>query len=677
MRVAQLISVVVLTLVSCSSRSPVIPSPSQQPAIPVPQPATARTAPDVELLRTLAVLATTREPTATELDDTARALASGTLTIDRYIEGLVDSKEFADHVAPLTILRQYVTLEPDGYPIPDLLKRVEGATPLYYRGEKPCAVSTAKRVRPWWNLETEVLICPNDYKPEKWTTESIPAIGIQAGVCFSANASGTPKCGCGPNLIRCFESDKHQERVMKSMRAELLDTVSWVVSHDLPAETLFTSTSTFRDRSAEYMLRVEDLHSRQVADPAAELADLAAWPETGKWAPRTERGKGQHAGLLTSPLLMQHKIDRRQRMAAFYDLMWCAEQGAAGATPEAMMSLKGNNLQVDSSGWEELAQRTLCTNCHARLDYGMQFFWGYANGYVHSYYSPKLQQQGRGPLFGGSHDDPRGTAELNPRAFAEVAVAQPEFRTCMARNVAGYVLGNHLTPPRLEEITAIAKPGSTSIKALMRASLRALVDHWGEDRKKSLALPAMPQAAAGGEIAISPALAAQLQTHCLDCHEGDSEIVDLAKPQLPRATVIAALKEVAFGRMPQNAPLVGAERSQLIDAFVAAAWTGADAATARNYFENRMLARPAYRSEVMLDLIHQRTGAPPPPIRSYERHILSHQNQVTPSVGAMAGVAAIESCRIAKKDRPRAELDACIEKAIRLENLAIDARLKP
>src|SRR5213078_388884 len=61
--------------------------------------------PDAELLRTLAVLATRREPTTAELDATRRDLGAGRLTIERHIDALIAAPEFAERVAPLVILR--------------------------------------------------------------------------------------------------------------------------------------------------------------------------------------------------------------------------------------------------------------------------------------------------------------------------------------------------------------------------------------------------------------------------------------------------------------------------------------------------------------------------------------------------------------------------------------------
>jgi hypothetical protein len=641
---------------------------------PPPPPAVSSAKLDTELLRTLAVLATRRAPTASELAETARAIETKQITLDTYIDSLLATPEFARDVAPVAILRQFLTLEGDGIPVGKPLSRVPGATPLYYLTEKPCAVKDAVKVHPWWDLSTEVLVCADAYRPEKWSTEAVAEIGLPGSSCYSIVGGTGPRCGCGPNLIRCYESEDHQQRVVDSLRAELRDTVAWVVSHDLPAETIFTSNSTFRDRNAEAQQRIEAVQFRQPTSAAANLEDLAAWPAEGKWAPRENLAPGQHAGLLTAPMLLQGQPDRRQRMAAIYDVMWCTQQNSAGAAPEAMMTIKNGSLQIDSAGWKELAQRPICTGCHARLDYGMQFFWGYQNGYLQAYFAPPLQQKGRGEFFVDSHDDQRGTADLNPHAFSELAVAQPEFRKCMAQDLGGYVMGNKLSQATLEKLTSVAKPNGTSIRAIMRASLHALVDEWSTADVAPGALASGSPAA--DHVALTPALTAQLQTHCLDCHDADPDRIDLSQPQLSRSTVAKMLADVGFGRMPDGHPLPDPERTQFIDAFVAATWSGADAKVARDYYLNGMQALPAYRPEVVFELIRRITGSEPPPVRAYERFIRWDQQQVTPSLAATTGVAAIESCRTTNKDRP-AEVARCIETAIRLDVMAIDGRPKP
>lgn len=654
------------TLAGCSPRT--APRATEEPARPG---ATAGIDYDPELLRTLSILATRRVPSSEALEATRGALASGQLAIAEHIARLVASQEFAADVAPLVVLRHMLTAEGLAAPSRYVLNRTEGPEPIYYLGGKPCAPAQAVRVRPWWDLDHEVSICASSYRPQQWMAERPKGeapMSCGSAVAPWAEGGGHP-CGCGPNLIRCFASRAQSQAAANSLQDELRGTVDHVVAHDLPLERAFTSNETFRDRTAELVQRIARFELEREANPEPSLRELASWPAAGKWAPRPELAPGQHAGVLTSPMMLYNLPDRRQRMSIIYDPLWCMEPDSVGATPQSMIGIASNNLQLDGAGWHELAARPLCTNCHARLDYGMQFFWGYPNGNLQSFFVPSAQQKGRGPLYVRDIDDPRGEAELNPRGFAELAVAQPEFRACMARDFAAYALGERMTREQLAAVEAEARPNATSARALMQRALLELVSSWsGAPRGAAAAAPLAP-AEPGREIAMAPALTRQLDAHCLDCHGAGSEQVDLSGPALPRATVIALLSEVAFGRMPKNAPLSPAERRSFLEAFIPAAWSGADAAAARSYFADRMVALPAYRPEVVFDLVHAGSDAKSR-WRMLEAFVRSDLQQVTPGLISISGVAAIEGCRARHQGKPQAEIDRCIANAIRLANLA-------
>lgn len=656
-------------LAGCSA--PGTPHTADPPVRAAPAAPGARATADPELLRTLAVLATRHEPPPAELAATRQALAAGQLTVAGYVDRLVASGEFAADVAPLAILRHLLSEDALSAPSRFVLSRTEGDRPIYYLGDRPCKPAKAIRVRPWWDLDHEVSICPEAYRPTQWMAERPK--GEAAMDCLSAVAPFQPNggrtCGCGPNLIRCFASRDQSQAAANSLREELRATVGYVVAHDLPAEQIFTSNETFRDRTAEFVQRLSKFELEREANPEPALRELASWPAEGKWAPRPELAPGQHAGILTSPMLLFNLPDRRQRMSIIYDPLWCAEPDSVGATPEALIAITNGNLQFDSAGWHQLAAKPLCTNCHARLDYGMQFFWGYPNGNLQAFFVPGAQQTGKGPLYVNDIGDKRGEAELNPRGFAELAVAQPEFRTCMARDVAAYVLGDRMTPDQLSAIEAEARPNATSMRALMRRALLALVEDWSNRPAGPRAAAAPARAGADHRVAVTPALTGQLEAHCLDCHDHDAARVDLSRSELARATVVAMLADVAFGRMPKNAPLALPERRKFVDSFVPALWSGEDADAARTYFAGGMMALPAYRPEVVLDLVHA-GGHAAPPWRMLEPFVRSDLQQVTPGLAAISSVAAVEACDRSEHGKPQSEIDRCIANAIRLAAMA-------
>jgi hypothetical protein len=659
---------------------------------PGPRSPTAEPLPDPALLRALSVLATGVAPPPAELDRTRARMSGGALTVAGYIDELLASPRFASDVAPLIMLRQLLSQDafaaPEGY----VLKSTGGPRPVYYL-YTACRPDDAVAVTPWWSLiegRTEtVAVCPDSYRPQQWIAQvrkgepEVSCLSEYGG--FYEEGS---RCGCGPSLIRCFDSAARQKVVVDSLRDELRRTVEHNVRGELPIEGIFTSNETFRDRHAELVMRSYTIENARDVRPEAALRELAAWPAGGAWAPRADLAPGQNAGILTAPHVAHFTLDRRQRMTAIYDALWCIEADSVGATPETLLSITGADLQLKNDGWKELAARPICTNCHARLDYGFQFFLGFPNGNLHAYFKPELQRSGRGPLYMRDIDDPRGEAELTPQGFARLAVAQPEFRRCVARNFVEYVLGDRVTPAEVDAVEAAIRPGATSARALMRASLQALVAAWAQGGPPAEAAPRPETAAAGAgteataasrgarpAVAMTEGLRAQLATHCLDCHEHQPNRPDFAAQQLERRTAVDALSAVAFGSMPKDRPLAEPARTQLIDALVATLWTGADAVAARSYFVGGMAALPAYRPEIAFELIHHGAGArdaaspaSSPAWRMIENAVRPNVQQVTPGLVTVTTLEAIAACRTSTKTR--AERDRCISETVRLSNLS-------
>src|SRR5262249_53059952 len=159
----------------------------------------------------------------------------------------------------------------------------------------------------------------------------------------------------------------------------------------------------------------------------------------GKWARRVELAPGQHAGLATTTQFIGYAADARSRVSLINDKMWCVPSDSAGSTAAAVLAIPSRDLQIRpgvsdtvAPDWAYLPRREICTNCHARLDFGVRFFNGYPDGRGASiYFVPELQLTGVGELYHHDIKDPRGKAALNPHSFAELAVKQPEFASCM------------------------------------------------------------------------------------------------------------------------------------------------------------------------------------------------------------------------------------------------------
>jgi hypothetical protein len=132
-------------------------------------------------------------------------------------------------------------------------------------------------------------------------------------------------------------------------------------------------------------------------------------------------------------------------MRDLFSILWCSDRSSHGATAEAIYGLGVTDLR-NGDGWPKLAAMPSCTDCHARLDYGMQFFRGFASSYDSLFAGRELVAPGTGPLYGNDVSDLRGHADLTPAGFARLAVAQPELATCAVQRVSRY--DHRLAPPR-------------------------------------------------------------------------------------------------------------------------------------------------------------------------------------------------------------------------------------
>lgn len=656
---------------ACSSSAPAAPvvaagsSAPTEPASPSAPPTTAR------LLDSMATLVGHAGDPA-KIGDWARRIDGGTEKIETYIDELLASDRFGREVMPALLFGSFVNVRNYyALPIAFVLKRAGDDEPLYLRA--PCKDADAVKVNPWWDLGTEIRVCPDAYRPEKWTmtaeehsyrTRTVLTCDSQVG---SPELEQSPLCGCGPNLIRCLRDEDQYNEFNKSFMDEVKRTTEYVVDHDLPIATLFTGNSTFRDRNVELYYRRQKIGALAIERAKRELRDLGTWPEPpsgyddpvpadlgrwpaeGKWAPRPEVKPGQHAGVLTTPQILHWLPDRRQRQRAYYEIMWCNLRNNFGATTQKVLEINttGNNFFAHDS-WKQLAHTDLCTNCHARLDYGFQFFHGYPDSRASTHYNPALQLAGSGPLYGHDIKDKRGDAPLTPVGFAKLATEQPDFKSCMASQFVNYVLGERASADDIAAIeTAVGE--QKTFKAAMKVALVRYAAIW-----RKPAAPAEPKVAvvpsAGSAVTVGPELRAKLDTHCVDCHDGSpGSQPDLDfRGELKRTMLVRMTDQTAFGMMPKDHPLDPIVRPLVVGLMIDTLWADPAARTeARSYYLGRSRGLPAHQIDNALHTIGQLAHAPSGGTwGALERGIWSDQATITPGFLAITGLEALRACAL-------------------------------
>lgn len=633
--------------------------PAPDPVVPTTRP--VRTQELLEAMQRLVGLSAQ----ASYVQSWVQRIDAGQASIDGFIDEILSTDRFGSEVVPSLVFGSYVNVR-NYYALPSGFVLRQTPEGVYYLRE-PCLAGASVTVTPWWNLRTEVRVCPDSYRPEVWTvspnansyvTKTTMACDSQIG---SPELETSSVCGCGPKLIRCVRDTDQFEQLKSSLIDEVKRTVAYVVQHDLPIATLFTGNSTFRNRDAELYYRRQKIGALHDVD-AADL-DLETWPQDGQWAPRPELLPGQHAGLLTSPQILHALPDRRQRQRAYYELMWCNLRNAFGATTHKVLEINttGNN-SFEHDSWQRLAHTPLCTTCHARLDYGFQFFLGYPDSRGSTHYIQSDQRTGEGPLYGRDIDDLRGTAPLTPLGFAKLATVQPEFDDCMATNFASYVLGDQATTSDLSAIDAALKQHGT-FKTALKVGLERYAARWG---KIAPTTSQVVETSSGlpGSVVVSSTLRATLDRYCSDCHDSsqpafadspdrDDVATNFTPPILPRPLVIGMLDKVAFGAMPVNNPLDPAVREEVVLQLVNTLWSDGDSRDqSLRYYLTQARGLPAQQIDNAFYFINTLAGSSSGlkwgPL---ERSLWSDQNTMTPGFIATVSLEALAACEQATKVR--------------------------
>lgn len=552
------IAVVVAQLAACKSKGPA-------PAAAPPPELTA------ERLDDLTSLAIGRTLEPARRAETLARLKAGSLTIDALIDELLRDPSFARETVPHLLLG-WLDFGPYSFIIYPLYKEEIDGVPVYYQARvagarRKCKLSETIDVHPWWDLASTVKVCPADHQPTALTTKD-------GNVCsgITAGGAGDFACGCGPNLINCTNDPVAMQR---SFHQETVRTIAYVVENDMPVKELFTTPYSFRDRNVAYAYERDRVYQGKLR----EVPDLGAWPTEGKWAPREEDWPGAHAGILTNRQLLYMTDGPRDRMRLFYDRFWCKVPTSFGVEIEVFRKLVHGtaDLRNRGAGWQQLAAQPGCTECHARMDYGMQFFAGYPSAFTAVTGTPQTSRHAeRGPLYGDDIEDKRGEAQLTPRAFGEHLVSQPEFADCMVEHVERHVLGTATPDERAELQRAFAT--TERLTPVFAIALRQFAARTTSPAKRYEAPPAVApahRARPDGTLALGDRLVRILDEQCGHCHDDAGDplgiFADLeARRALPRDQLLSIGNVVASGLMPKNEPITPAARRELLQELVRA-----------------------------------------------------------------------------------------------------------
>lgn len=533
---------------------------------------------------------------------------------------------------------------------------------------KPCNARDAIAVRPWWDTDSEIWVCPSAYRPDKL---------VHADGLFCPNptsASLHEECGCGPYMMLCFQSEAQRDALRLGLYKELMLTVKHNIESGAALTELFTQNGTFRDPMAE-------LYERRHAvaygkNPDDVFRDYGDWPKEGRMAPRKELFEGQHAGLLTTPPLLRALPAPRERMQVYADNLWCLPPRSVKVETAAVLTLPTEFRVLHEEGFQ-IAHMEGCESCHARLDYSLPFFRSYT---FLAFLPPKpgrkgLEQQNQmlGKVYVNGLDDFRGEAPANPHGYGSMAVKLPEFRQCMSKRIVDQVFGDGAVPGDYRAVEEHFTDTASYQMLLTIAATRFLESTREEPRIEFPKASEQPVAeSSGAEVSVSPELYAMIENRCTYCHGAEeASLISLERTTFPRETLLAMLEAISSQRMPKGEVLSDTERLDFIRRLSTHVWRDPhDLEIGFRYFSGGYEGMRTLPPQTLYDIIGTRVGQKveasiPVPYNAYGRD----HSTYNPTIALSVIRAALDACKAQHPNGDDATLRGCVVDATKVSGL--------
>ena len=616
----------------------------------------------------LFLLASNRVPSRQELTEAAGALAAGERELRAFVSGLV-ATDASSEFAPFALFPkesnpgrptggsgqlffELSTFEQDGQTVyfhPG--GSVVGSELVGGSTKPPCSLREAERVRPWWDPEHDILVCPSSHRPDR-----IRATNGRHMLCSPVTAAFERQgCGCGPSLMYCIKSERVDDLDL-NVRKEFTDTVAWSVGQDRPLQDLFRGRETVRDRWIDWLYR------RQLVENGAP-AELLSGPG---WAagpsPRPELRAGAQAGLLTSPQVATLGCEPRERLMAISDLIWCVAPRSVSVSADTVFRLP-TNFRAPMQGWQLLASMPVCDGCHARLDYGAQFFEGITAGF---HYDSRISPHAGSTMNMYIHDqfDLRGRGEQTPAGFAELAVLQPEFGACMSKRVAAHVFGRHATEADIASLLEVFKARPT-YRALLTSALVSYAERrlWTADERGEIAQVAPAPSQLG--------LGALVEQYCSDCHDSGAaeKAWSSSRALTDHSALVQALDSIGGRRMPPPSdPLDPTVKQRFVAVLAERIWPDPDARnTALDSYSGRLDNVEVHRRASTMKIIGGLAGVNVDDAITKIAPLYAGSGrdaqEYTPDFALNTVIDGIAACKLAGAK----DLAGCVERTTRLD----------
>ncbi|HEX8109025.1 MAG TPA: hypothetical protein VF516_14935 [Kofleriaceae bacterium] len=386
----------------------------------------------------------------------------------------------------------------------------------------PCPKSAAVKVVPWWDPSTEVLVCPDSYRPNVRMFAKDRDCGTLSDFQLLV-ATRSPQeniCGCGPNLIYCAPNEEIDWKIRGAAQAEFIDTIAYFIKSELPFQDILTTPATMRSRIGDFFY----LKSRLLAGEHVDWNELQ-----GDDKAMRPRPWGLGGGVLSTPQVRWFDCADRVVIAHIWEDFLCIAQESNRVDTEILLhGTKTANLRRNL---DHLAEVPGCRDCHARMEFGsrfLEFSTGKDDGTT---YSPERSPR-ESRIYGTSADDVLWEGHATSTNLGRVLSQQPQFVDCQVDKVLKRFYGNDPVPSGVRDELRDRFDRSRNFAQLL------------SDTAVARFAPSAPPPAARAWTEIA-------EDACDACHDG-SDARRKRMPPADRRDAIQAARRVANYAMPPS-----------------------------------------------------------------------------------------------------------------------------
>jgi hypothetical protein len=358
---------------------------------------------------------------------------------ERYRE-LVRARMKQDHFYETVLPILFSSVAPWSYPaIPLTLTEYRDHGARYFGYQHPCAASERIKVRPWWDMATEVLVCRDAYLPD---LDADRRLGNTRYCEYSQIPAVDPsdrQCRCGQHLLNCAKDRAQSDAMSHAYSSEVLRTMQWVIQSHRPFSEILLGTSTVRSDLGEFFYA----RNRFFQTGTFTIRSLDETPSLRPRDPYFD------AGILSTPQYIYGLDSHRSTVAKIGEEFLC--QGMVSTSVAAKQMFHVLDTQLRNVDHMELTQMVGCRDCHARLENFMTALRPWSNIRNGQRFDPSALVNHEVSFYLRDSTDLRAHGPSTLGWFGRTVGEQPEFSSCMAEKVEELFFAGRPVNPQVHQ----------------------------------------------------------------------------------------------------------------------------------------------------------------------------------------------------------------------------------